>query len=75
MMMPKKRHSSGMRKAYATAARDATASDKAVTGSIYFPSSLLKIEASPRRKPGSRERASSESKPYWMPAFSGMTKS
>jgi hypothetical protein len=37
--------------------------------------SLLKNDSSPRRKPGSRKRASCESMPYWMPAFAGMTNS
>ena len=35
--------------------------------------SLLKNGSSHRRKPVSRKRASSESTPYRMPAFAGMT--
>ncbi len=38
-------------------------------------SSLLKIDSSPRRRPGSSKHAARKSMPYWMPAFSGMTKS
>jgi hypothetical protein len=47
----------------------------AARGSSPLRNSLLKIDPSPRRTPGSRERASSESMLYRMPAFAGMTES